>query len=356
MELKRRVAVLGTTGIVGQRFVSLLVGHPWFDLVLLTGSEKSAGKSYYESVKWVLEKPMPRELMDYKLAPLDADAIVKESVDIAFIALPPEVAHSVEIELAKRGVIVVSNASPMRMEPDIPLLNPEVNADHVEVVEYQRTRRGWNGYIAKVPNCTTSILTLSLKPLIDEFGVKRVVVSTMQALSGAGLTGIPSVLILDNLIPYIEGEEEKVEMESIKILGELTGNGIVPSTKLAVSASCHRVMVLEGHTIATFVELEKGVSVKDVAEAMMSFRTNKIRGLGLPTAPEKPIVVKKEVDRPQPRFDRLEGNGMSIVVGRIREDKVLGGVKYVVLGHNTVRGAAGTGVLIAELLVARKLA
>lgn len=354
--MKRKVAVLGATGIVGQRFVSLLAGHPWFDLVLLTGSEKSAGKSYYESVKWVLEKPMPDELMDYKLAPLDVNTVVKEPIDIAFIALPAEVASLIEVELAKRGVVVVSNASPMRMEPDIPLLNPEVNADHVEVVEYQRARRGWSGYIVKVPNCTTSILTLSLKPLVEEFGVKKVIASTMQALSGAGLTGVPSVLILDNLIPYIESEEEKVETESLKILGKSTKNGIVPSETPAVSASCHRVMVLDGHTIATFVELEKKASVEDVVEAMSSFKSNKIRGLGLPTAPEKPVIVRRETDRPQPRFDRLEGNGMSVVVGRVREDRALGGVKYVVLGHNTIRGAAGTGILIAELLVAKKLA
>lgn len=354
--MKRKVAVLGATGIVGQRFVSLLVNHPWFNLALLTGSERSAGKKYTESVKWVLEKPIPEELEDYVLEPLDVDLILREGIDIAFIALPADVAQQIEVELAKRGIVVVSNASPMRMEPDIPLLLPEVNAEHVEVVEYQRARREWSGYIVKVPNCTTAILTLSLKPLVDDFGVKRVIASSMQALSGAGLTGVPSVVILDNLIPYIEGEEEKVESESLKILGRVLGNEIALNTNIVVSASCHRVMVLEGHTIAVFAELEEKATVEEVTRSMELFASNKIRGLNLPTAPSKPIIVRREVDRPQPRLDRLEGGGMSVVVGRIRADKALGGVKYVVLGHNTIRGAAGTGVLIAELLVAKRLA
>jgi aspartate-semialdehyde dehydrogenase len=347
----KRVAVLGATGLVGQRFVQLLANHPWFELALVMASERGAGKTYAEAVTWVLEKPLPKQAFELTLYPINVDLLVKEKVDIVFTALPPDVAKELEPQLAKRGIIVVSNASPMRLEPDIPLLNPEVNADHIDAVEVQRRNRGWSGAVVKVPNCTTAIATLSLKPLADEFGIGRVVIATMQALSGAGLTGVPSMLILDNLIPYIEGEEEKVENESRKILGFFNGNRIEFNNSISVTASCHRVMVLEGHTEAIFVELKTRTTVDEVVKVMEEFRGNKIKGMGLPTAPEKPIVIRREVDRPQPRLDRLEGNGMSVVIGRVREDKTLNGVKYIALGHNTIRGAAGTGVLIAELLV-----
>ncbi|MEM0027756.1 MAG: aspartate-semialdehyde dehydrogenase [Ignisphaera sp.] len=349
--MKRRVAVLGATGIVGQRFVQLLAEHPWFDLELLMASERSAGKKYADSVHWALEKPMPKISYELQLHSIDIEMLSKEKIDIVFTALPADVAKDLEPQIAKKGIVVVSNASSMRLEPDIPLLNPEVNADHIEVIESQKRIRGWSGAIVKVPNCTTAILTLTLKPLLDDFGVRRVVVSTMQALSGAGLTGVPSMFILDNLIPYIEGEEEKVEKESKKILGSVKGGAIEFNNDVAVTASCHRVMVLDGHTEAVFVELDRKVAVDEVVKALEEFRGNKIRGLDLPIAPSKPIVVRKEIDRPQPRLDRMEGNGMSVVVGRIREDRVLNGIKYVAVGHNTIRGAAGNGVLIAELLV-----
>jgi aspartate-semialdehyde dehydrogenase len=349
--MKRRVAVLGATGIVGQRFVQFLADHPWFELELVMASERSAGKIYAQAVTWVLEKPIPKKAYELKLYPIDIDLVAKEKIDIVFTALPADVAKELEPQLAKKGIIVVSNASSMRLESDVPLLNPEVNADHVDAIEVQRRNRGWSGAIVKVPNCTTAIATLSLKPLVDVFGVGKVIVSTMQALSGAGLTGVPSMFILDNLIPYIEGEEEKVENESRKILGIFNGNNIEFNKEISVTASCHRVMVLEGHTEAIFAELKSKTSMDEIIKVMEEFKSNKIKNMGLPTAPEKPIVVRREIDRPQPRLDRLEGNGMSIVVGRVREDKTLNGVKYVVLGHNTIRGAAGTGVLIAELLV-----
>lgn len=353
--MKKRVAVLGATGIVGQRFVSLLANHPWFDLVMITASEKTVGKKYVESVKWVIENPIPDSVTDLIVEPLDANLVAKEKIDIVFIALPKELAETIEIDLAKKGIIVVSNASNMRMEPDIPLLNPEINADHIEIIEVQRKKRGWDGAIAKVPNCTTAILTLSLKPIYDEFGIKRVVAASMQSLSGAGLTGVPSMLILDNLIPFIEGEEEKVETESRKILGMISKDSIELNNKFIVTASCHRVMVLEGHSIAVFVETEKKADVENVVKALEEFKNNKIKNLELPTAPTKPIIVRREQDRPQPRLDRMEGKGMSVVVGRIREDKALNGVKYFVLGHNTIRGAAGTGVVIAELMAKKGL-
>lgn len=353
--MKRRVAVLGATGIVGQRLVSLLGKHPWFEIASLQASERSAGRPYSEAVKWVIDSPMPKVAEELRLEPLSPSSLAGE-VDIAFTALPAEAAVEVETELAKRGVLVVSNASPMRMEPDIPLLNPEVNADHASALELQRRLRGWSGGIVKVPNCTTAILTLSLKPLLDEFGLRRVIASSMQAISGAGLTGLPAMLIADNLIPFIEGEEEKVESETLKILGSAGAGGIQPNASFVVSASCHRVAVLEGHTIAVFAELGRAADPEEVARAMEEFKGNKIRGMGLPTAPEKPVIVRRERDRPQPRLDRGAGNGMSVVVGRVRADRALGGVKYVVLGHNTIRGAAGNGVLIAEYLVRAGLA
>ena len=352
---KLSVGVLGATGIVGQRLVSMLADHPWFNLQLVTASEKSVGKKYGEAVNWVIEKPLPSKYYDMVVEPTNVDKILEYGVDIVFSALPSSIAPSIEVELARKGVVVVSNASPMRMDEDIPLLNPEVNADHVELVEVQRSKRGWSGFIVKVPNCTTAILTLPLKPLMDEYGVGKVIVSTMQSLSGAGLRGVPSMLILDNIIPFIEGEEWKVENESRKILGRLI-NHRVKYADIGVTASCHRVMVLEGHLESVFVELHRmPSSLEEVSRVLSTFKTNKIKNLNLPSAPSKPIIVRTEKDRPQPRLDRMEGNGMSVVVGRIRADNVVNGVKFIVLGHNTIRGAAGTAVLIAELLVAKKL-
>jgi aspartate-semialdehyde dehydrogenase len=213
--LRFRVAVLGATGLVDQRFVSLLARHPWFELVALVASGRSAGQRFRDAVRWVIEQPLPDDVADIKVEPLDVNVISLYKPDILFSALPSEL-YEVEVELARRGYVVVSNSSPMRLDADIPLLNPEVNADHVDVVEVQRALRGWRGFIVKVPNCTTVILTLSLKSIHDEFGVRRVIVSTMQAISGAGLTGLPAMVIQDNIIPYIEGEEEKVERETLK--------------------------------------------------------------------------------------------------------------------------------------------
>lgn len=352
--MKRRVAVMGATGLVGQRLVSMLSKHPWFELAFISSSERAAGRKYGEHVKWVVEDPMPQHVAEMRLENPDVDLLSRERIDVVFTALPAETAEKLEPELARRGFAVVSNASNMRLDPDIPLLNPEVNADHVDVIESQRKRRGWSGFIVKIPNCTTSILTLSLKPLVDEYGVRRVLVSTMQAISGAGLTGLPSMFIQDNIIPYIEGEEEKVERETLKIFGVLSEGVIKPSLSLSVSASCHRVPVLEGHTMSVFAELvRKPDSIEEFVKVLEEFRDNKIKGLGLPSAPSRPIVVRREVDRPQPRLDRWEGGGMSIVVGRVREDHIIGGVKYVAMGHNTVRGAAGNAILIAELLAVR---
>jgi len=344
--MRRKVAVLGATGIVGQRLVSMLSRHPWFELVAVASSE--GGERYGRAVDWVIEDPMPEDAGEMVLQPISQ----LSNVDIVFSALPSDISADIEVELARKGVFVVSNASCMRLDGLIPLLNPEVNAEHIEVLELQH--KLYNGAILKVPNCTTAILTLALKPLLDSFGIDLVVASTMQAISGAGLRGLPAAFIQDNVIPFIEGEEEKVEKETRKILGRLTSSGIVQNN-INVTASCHRVPVLEGHLISVFVKLRENAAVEDVVSALEKFPTNRIRGLGLPTAPDRPVVVRREADRPQPRLDRWEGNGMTVVVGRIREDRALNGVKFVVLGHNTVRGAAGTAVLIAELALARNL-
>ncbi|WP_457614031.1 aspartate-semialdehyde dehydrogenase [Methanopyrus sp.] len=347
---KVRVGVLGATGIVGQRFVSLLADHPWFELEAVTASPRSAGKTYAEAAKWYLEEPMPEDVAELTVLETDPGEVEREAdVDLVFSALPSDVARDVEPAFAGAGFAVASNASAYRMEEDVPLVVPEVNPDHLELIDVQRDERGWDGFIVTNPNCSTIQMVLTLKPLMDEYGIESVVVSTMQAVSGAGYAGVPSMAILDNVIPYIEGEEEKMETETLKILGELDGDR-VKFADIKVSASCHRVPVLDGHTEAIFVATEEEVDPKEAAEILAEFR-GVPQDKGLPSAPECPVVVREEEDRPQPRFDRDVDGGMAVVVGRIRRDPVLGGLKYVCVGHNAVRGAAGASVLNAELLV-----
>ncbi|MEO2241687.1 MAG: aspartate-semialdehyde dehydrogenase [Euryarchaeota archaeon] len=347
---KVRVGVLGATGIVGQRFVSLLVDHPWFELEALTASPRSAGKPYAEASKWYLSEPLPEDVAEMTVLETDPAEVEREAdVDLVFSALPSDVAREVEPRFAEAGFAVASNASAYRMEEDVPLVIPEVNPDHLELIDVQRDERGWDGFIVTNPNCSTIQMVLTLKPLMDEFGIEEVIVSTMQAVSGAGYAGVPSMAILDNLIPYIEGEEEKMETETLKILGELDGDRVKPAD-LTVSASCHRVPVLDGHTEAIFVSTTEEADPKEAAEVLAEFK-GVPQEKDLPTAPERPVIVREEEDRPQPRFDREAGNGMSVVVGRIRRDPVLDGLKYVCVGHNAVRGAAGASVLNAELLV-----
>ena len=354
-----KVGVLGATGIVGQRYVTLLHNHPWFELVAVAASEASAGKKYSEAAKWFIEAPLPENAAELKVLKTSPDEMKSYGVELVFSALPSEVALKVEEDFAKEGFFVVTDASAHRMDPDVPIAIPEVNPDHLEIIEVQRRRRGWEGFIVTSPNCTITGLALTLKPLLDKFGIKRVLVSTMQALSGAGYYGVTSMAILDNIIPYIKGEEEKVERESYKILGKFDGEKIV-NASFKLSASCHRVNVLDGHTEAVFVELESSASVEDVKKAFKEF-SSEPQKLKLPTAPTPPIMVREEQDRPQPRLDRYAGHperarGMAVVVGRIRKDSAFeNGVKYVLLSHNTIRGAAGNSVLIAELLKAKGL-
>lgn len=350
---KLKVAILGATGLVGQRFVQLLHKHPWFEIEVLTASERRVGKKYGETTRWMWSEEVPEEVADIRISRTCFDSV--KEVDVVFSALPSAIAKDIEIEIAKQGKPVVSNASPLRMEPDVPLVNPEVNYDHLKLISIQQKKRGWKGFIVKNPNCTTAILTLSLKPLLDKYGIEKVRVATMQALSGAGYEGVPSMDIIDNIIPFIKEEEEKVNRETRKILGTLKGDHVEP-LNIGVSASCHRVPVLEGHLEAVFVDLkEKPESIEEVIRTLEEF-TSKPQELKLPTAPKKPIIVRREIDRPQPRFDRMIDKGMAVVVGRVRWDEASDrGIKYLVLGSNTVRGAAGAAVLIAELLVAEGL-
>lgn len=333
---KLKAYVIGATGLVGQRYVQLLAEHPWFELVGVAASERSAGRKYGE-INWVLESPMPERAAELRIDKLDVDAVPK--VDVVFSALPSDVAAKVEPELAKRGHLVVSNSSNMRLEPDVPLIIPEVNPDDLALIREQRIRRGWSGAVLKKPNCSTTILDLPLKPILDEFGVSRIHVATMQAVTGAGYSGVPSVAIIDNLIPYIKGEEEKIVNETKKIF----------KRDLEVYATTTRVPVLDGHTEVIYVDTVKDFDVEAVVEAMAKFR-GLPQELGLPTAPPQPVVPVAGADRPQPRLDRMAGRGMSVVVGRVRK---LGPKKlaFVALGHNTIRGAAGNAVLAAELLL-----
>ncbi len=347
--LKRKVAILGATGAVGQRFVELLQGHPWFEIEVLAASERSAGKTYGEACKWVLESPMPQEVVDLTVVKTDVKSVSSAgSVDLVFSALPGGLAGPIEEEFAEEYP-VISKAKAHRMDPDVPLLIPEVNPDHLALLEVQRENHGWSGFISTDPNCSTIQLAMSLKPLMS-FGVKKVLVSTMQALSGAGYPGVPSLAIIDNVIPYIGGEEGKMESEPLKILGEFDGKRI-KNADFVISASCNRVNVKDGHMESVFVELDQKPPVDEVKEALSSF-VGEPQRLKLPSAPERPIVVREEEDRPQPRLDRDEGRGMSVVVGRIREDPIMT-IKYICLGHNTIRGAAGAGILSAELIVSK---
>jgi aspartate-semialdehyde dehydrogenase len=342
------VSILGATGMVGQRFAVLLDNHPWFRVVALTGSDRSIGKTYGESCRWVLADPMPAYVREMIVQPTEPDA---DSV-VAFSALPADLARDAEPLYAKAGKGVCSNASAYRQEPDVPILIPEVNPDHIRIIAAQRKLRGWKGFIVTNPNCTSTGLTMAFRPILDSFGIRRAIVVSMQALSGAGYPGVAALDILDNVLPNIGGqEEEKVENEPRKMLGALDRERIVPAP-FAISAHTNRVAVSDGHLVCVSVELGRRVSPQDVRAALEGFQSPQ-EVLALPSAPVKAIEVRDEEDRPQPRKDRNAGKGMTAVVGRIRTDPVLD-VKFVVLAHNTIRGAAGCAILNAEFLVAKK--
>lgn len=337
------VAVLGATGNVGQRFIQLLQDHPWFYVAELVASDRSAGKKYEEATVWRLGDDMPDGVRNLVVQDYNADL----QSPLAFSGLPSEVAQEIESRLAASGVAVVSNTATHRMEPDVPLIIPEVNGDHLAAIKTQQANRGWKGFITTNSNCSTMHLALTLKPLQDAFGLKSVLVTTLQAVSGAGYPGVPSLDMIDNIVPFIPTEEEKMESEAMKMLGAYTDGGF-QNAGFVLSAHCNRVPVRDGHTECASVNLGREVTPEEVIEVFESFR-GLPQELQLPSAPKRPIVVRKEDNRPQPSLDRDTERGMASVVGRVRPCPVLG-IKYVLLGHNTIRGAAGAGILNAELL------
>lgn len=339
------VSVLGATGTVGQRFVQLLDGHPWFEVVTLTGSDRSVGLTYSEACHWVLTSPMPEWAREMTLVETNPQ---KVQTPIAFSALPTQSAWEAEAQLAQSGVLVCSNASAYRMEPDVPILLPEVNADHIALLEHQRKQRGWTGGILTNSNCTCTGMTIALKALSDTFGVEKAFAVSLQAISGAGYPGVASLDIYDNILPYIAGEDEKVEQEPRKILGTLRESSI-EFAPLVISAQTNRVPVTEGHTVCLSVKLRSSASVEDAKRVMSAYLPPKVCN-DLPSTPRPVLRVLEEPDRPQPRLDRDYGNGMVTTVGRVRSDPIFD-LRFTVLSHNTIRGAAGGSIYNAELAV-----
>ena len=345
------VAVLGATGSVGQRFISLLDNHPWFKVVALAASDRSAGQKYSQATRWVLDTPMPDYAKDMVIVPANTNAV---QAKIVFSALHTEIANELEPQFAKAGSAVCSNASSYRRGEDVPLLLPEINADHIQLIKTQRQNKGWSGCIVTNPNCTSTGLTIALKALDNAFGVKKVFAVSLQALSGAGYPGVSSLDIMDNVIPNVGngGEEEKVEWEPRKMLGKFNNNKI-DMADIQFSAHTNRVAVIDGHTVCASVQLSNAVEPEVAIQALRDY-VAPLSARELPSSPRPAIEVRDEADRPQPRLDRLTGKGMTTVVGRVRRDPILD-LKFVVLSHNTIRGAAGASIYNAELLVNENL-
>lgn len=338
------VAVLGATGAVGQTFIRLLDGHPTFRVVEVAASERSAGRAYRDATHWH-ESAMPAAVADLRVVPCDPAAV---SSRVVFSALDSSVAGDVEAAFARAGATVLSNAKNYRMEADVPLVIPEVNAGHLDLLETQRNARGWPGAIVTNANCAATVAAVALAPLHEAFGLARVFVTTLQAVSGAGYPGVASLDILGNVIPFIGGaEEEKIETELPKLLGRLVKGRVEPGP-FAVSAQVNRVPVEHGHTVCMSVELQRAASPEEAAHVLDSWRGDAVC-VGLPSSPERPLIVRADADRPQPRRDVNEGRGMTVVVGRVRRDPILH-LRLVAMGHNTVRGAAGGSVLNAEVM------
>jgi len=346
MQTKYPIGILGATGMVGQRFIQLLETHPWFEVAWLAASDRSSGKTYGEAAKWRLDTPLPDRIAKMVVAPADPEGAPK----IIFAALDAAIARELEPRFANAGCAVVSNSSAFRMTPNVPLVIPEINADHLHLIEEQPSRRDSGGYMVTNPNCSTIGLVMALKPIEERFGIEQILVTTMQAISGAGYPGVPSMDILGNVVPYIGSEEEKMEAETLKLLGRLEGHSVVPLAA-KVSAHCNRVAVEDGHTESVSIKLGKkmgrAVTQDDILAAWAEF--NPLAGQGLPMAPNQPVEWAPQSDRPQPRLDRNRGRGMAVTVGRLRPCNVLDW-KFTVLSHNTIRGAAGAAILNAELL------
>jgi aspartate-semialdehyde dehydrogenase len=346
MQTKHPIGILGATGMVGQRFIQLLENHPWFEIVWLAASDRSSGKTYGEAAKWRLDTPLPERIARMIVSPADPDRAPK----IVFAALDAAIARELEPLFANAGCAVVSNSSAFRMAPNVPLVIPEVNAEHLHLIEEQPSRKESGGYMVTNPNCSAIGLVLALKPIEERFGLEQILVTTMQAVSGAGYPGVPSMDILGNVVPYIGNEEEKLEAETLKLLGRLEGHSVVP-LPARVSAHCNRVAVEDGHTESVSIKLGnklgRPATREDLLAAWAEFRP--LAGQDLPMAPEQPIEWAPQSDRPQPRLDRNRGKGMAVTVGRLRPCNVLDW-KFTVLSHNTIRGAAGAAILNAELL------
>ncbi len=339
--MSTRVGVLGATGAVGQRLIQLLVPHPEFEIAALTASASSAGRPYRKAAKWRVDAPIPGEIADLTVVETDPEA-VPDDVDLLFSSLPSDVGAAIEPEFVEGGYVVSSNSSNGRMDEDVPLTIPEVNADHLGLLEVQRDERGWDGALLKNPNCSTITMVPTLAAL-DQFGLERITVSTLQAVSGAGYSGVTSMEIIDNVLPHIGGEAEKMETESRKLLGSFDG-AEVELHGADVSASCNRVPTLDGHLENVWADLSEDPSIGAIVEALESYPS-----VDLHSSPERLIEVFEEPDRPQPRLDRNLGGGMGIGVGGI--EPTTDGIQYNCLAHNTMRGAAGASVLNGELLL-----
>ncbi len=340
---RQKIGILGATGMVGQRFIQLLENHPWFEIVWLAASDRSSGKPYGEAVKWKLDTAIPARIAAMPVSPATPEGAPR----IIFAALDADIAREMEPKFAAAGCAVISNSSAFRMQADVPLVIPEVNADHLALLEEQSWRKQSGGYIVTNPNCSAIGLVLALKPLEERFGIESIFVTTMQAISGAGYPGVASLDILGNVVPYIKNEEEKLQEETLRLLGSLKGKLVEP-LGASISAHCNRVAVEDGHTESVSVKLRKKASREELLAAWREFAP--LRGQDLPTAPAQPVEFVAAEDRPQPRLDRMRGNGMASTVGRLRPCSLFDW-KFTVLSHNTIRGAAGAALLNAELLV-----
>jgi aspartate-semialdehyde dehydrogenase len=341
---RQKIGILGATGMVGQRFIQLLEHHPWFEVTWLAASDRSSGKRYGDAVRWKLDTPIPDHIAQMEISPAQPEG----APQVIFAALDSDIARELEPRFAQAGCAVISNSSAFRMQADVPLVIPEVNADHLALLDHQQWRKQSGGYIVTNPNCSAIGLVLALKPLEAAFGIESLFVSTMQAISGAGYPGVPSMDILGNVVPYIKNEEEKLQEETLRLLGSLQGNLVQP-LDARIAAHCNRVAVEDGHTESVSIKFRRKATREQILAAWAEFHP--LAGKDLPTAPAQPVEFLDAEDRPQPRLDRMRGRGMAASVGRLRPCTLLDW-KFTVLSHNTIRGAAGAALLNAELLVA----
>jgi aspartate-semialdehyde dehydrogenase len=342
MQSKIPIGILGATGMVGQRYIQLLEDHPWFEVAWLAASDRSSGKPYGEAAKWRLDTPLPERIARMPVSPAEPEG----SPRVIFASVDAAIARELEPKFAEAGRAVLSNSSAFRMTPNVPLVIPEVNAEHLHLIEEQPSRRDSGGYMVTNPNCSTIGLVMALKPIEERFGIEQIFVSTMQAVSGAGYPGVASMDILDNVVPYIGSEEEKMEAETLKLLGKLDGHSVEP-LGAKITAHCNRVPVVDGHTECVSIKLRKPAKREEIIAAWDDF--SPLAGKDLPFAPKQPVQFAPQADRPQPRLDRNRERGMAVTVGRLRPCSLLDW-KFVLLSHNTVRGAAGATILNAELL------